>query len=471
MLRSCLVLVLFTGGCVGKNPRSCDDGVCSDPTLKFCDADGSIEGTPLQCIAVSCAPGEFFRCHDGDAWVCADGGDTYKVDDCEFACSDASGCTSCVPDTISCVDDSVVSCDSDGVAGTETCDVTCADSPQPHCAYLEPQYLPTICDELSSNPDPMVDGSLNLNTNMDANCSGGVVLQTGGPDLCVLRSSSFTLASAASLRVQGARGLAIVTDQALSVAGLIDVSADGQVSGTGGGTVHSGGPSNGSEGGGGAGFGTFGGNGGNHIVAGGAANGGQVLDPSTLSILVGGTTGNGTGPISAKPGGGGGALALISCRGVVNVSGTIDAGGGGGDGGGPAPPGQDIQGGGGGGAGGHVVMEGVNVVVTGKLFANGGGGGAGKPSGVAKGQVGNDARPVIAASGGTSTVGNEGAGGSGGFVAGDPTVGGSSIGTNGPGGGGGSVGWLFTYTPEGVIPQVTPTQVSPNVTSKSVPTR
>ena len=46
-------LVAIGSGCTVPNPKSCADKFCSDPNFPFCDMDGSIEGAPQTCIAVS----------------------------------------------------------------------------------------------------------------------------------------------------------------------------------------------------------------------------------------------------------------------------------------------------------------------------------------------------------------------------------------------------------------------------------
>jgi hypothetical protein len=101
------------------------------------------------------------------------------------------------------------------------------------------------------------------------------------------------------------------------------------------------------------------------------------------------------------------------------------------------------------------------INVTGRLFANGGGGGSGNDSAFNEGSPGNDG----ASTGGTGGPGvrNNGVGGNGGGQSnpspGNPPIGGLPR----TPGGGGSVGFLQTYTPNGVTPMLNPTAASPSL--------
>jgi hypothetical protein len=317
---------------------------------------------------------------------------------------------------------------------------------------------------------------MTLDTDEDANCTGGVIDQATGPDICVIRHDSITLESAATLTARGSRALALVADHEVAVRGTLDVSADGLINGPGGGLVKSGGVGVVPDGSGGAGFKTFGGDGGNDVENGGANNGGPAatMNPALLVELVGGTQGRPyvgscvNDATCGHPGGAGGALAIISCRGPVTISGLIDAGGGGGD------PGTDnfdtpFPGpGGAGGSGGYIVLQGMSVAVTGELYANGGGGGAGHPSARCDSGgsgCGSDAtRSATDPARGGQPYGGSGAGGNGGREGAAPTFGWKRsmmpYATT-SGGGGGSTGFIQSYTPSGVSPTVTPREVSP----------
>ena len=455
-------------GCGTKaNPQlTCSDGTCSNPDFPFCDVDGVVGGEPNTCLAVSCTPGEFAACDGDQELACNTAGDNYTANACPFGCSAASnGCNQCSANQVACVGNDVHRCDATGMETVETCAQGCIDTPAPHCAYLEPRYLPEICD-MPATSSLTIDQSGTLDTDLDTNCNGGVVTQAGGPAICVLHYSTITIGAAATLKVASSqnqnmagtgRALALVADDMLDVDGMLDLSADGYVSGPGGGNAFSGGTINAPNGGGGAGSKTDGGAGGSATADGGAANGGaSTTDPGALTALLGG---------SKATGGGGGAATLISCHGRVSVTGLIDAGGGGGIGGyhlfSTTP-------GGGGGAGGYVVLQGLDVSVTGEMYANGGGGGAGaNGSGTGTSvQDGHDGSlsESVAASGGNaqSGAGSGGAGGIAGIASQQPGNGRrSTVSGDGAGGGGGSVGWLQSYTPAGVTPTLTPSHASP----------
>lgn len=425
--------ILF--GCTQSNPASkCTSGTCSDPAFPYCDVDGLFADAPGSCIAVTCVPGEVAMCHMDHAITCTDDGAAYEH----------------VP-----------------------CDLGCLDSPKPHCAYIEPRYLPDICDAVATDDELTITSSATFDPNLDSNCNGGVIEQTGAPAICVVRYRKIVIESDKTLTVVGpptglpGRPVAFVSDDALEIHGVLDVGAKGNIDGPGGGVVESGAlpdvNSSTKYGGGGAGGHTAGAAGGSNTVDGGGANGGaQAADPAFLAALLGGasaaklrnaTEANGGG-------GGGGAATLVSCRGAVQVSGAINAAGGGGKGGTYAlvsVPGF------GGGAGGYVVLQAKEITVTGQLFANGGGGGAGYRENGAAGAPGEDGTmsATASAAGGAPLLG-EGAGGRGGVDGTPPTVGRKP--TTSPalaGGGGGAAGFFQTYTPIDRAPVLQPTAISP----------
>jgi hypothetical protein len=452
---ACVLIWACATDCTKANPGAvCTDGTCTDPAFPYCDFDGSIGGTPGECIAVTCTPGNIAECNGSAALTCNATGDGYDLDPC------ALGCTN------------------NGSA---------------HCAYLQPTYLPNVCDMPAAGSGIVFSGSGSFDPNLDANCTGGIVTQAGAADICVVRYGTIDVASDASMIVlgkfgSGGRAIAFVADQDLTIEGLIDVGGHTGTSGPGGGTFKSGAlPQDYQtnpltyDGGGGAGGATVGGAGGQNIgegsgtgIDGGALNGGALtMNPGALSVLVGGASSplansNPTDVTNQSIGGGGGALELVSCHGTASVTGVVSAGGGGGGGG--IGAGFIILPGFGGGAGGNVVIEGVAVTVTGSVFANGGGGGGGAyvlgGGGGAAGVNGDDGSlsDTAGASGGNVAPGGEG--GTGGF--GDHPGGegyyartaGSGANYN-PGGGGGSVGFLQTYTPSAVTPTITPAHVSP----------
>jgi hypothetical protein len=392
-----------------------------------------VNGTPNSCVAVNCTPGEIKECRGDEAFTCTTGGNGYEL---------------------------------------VACDLGCAPTANPHCKYLQPKYLPDVCDVRSTQALLNFTNSGSFDPNLDVNCTGGIVLQAGGPALCVVHAISISIAQGSTVTVVGAetalsRGLAFVADNDLEIAGTLDIGAKRSFNGPGGGTSsieHS--PTSDGNAGGGAGGSTDGGAGGNNTTDGGAANGGVAsMNPALLTALVGGQAASRIASFTpdvadTQQSGGGGALSLISCRGAVTVSGTVTAGGGGG------LPGYKLGSflipGSGGGAGGNVVVQGSRISVTGSFFANGGGGGGGVQNTGAPGVYGADGSlsDTSGASGGPRQNG-EGAGGTGGYVNSPPTNGLHPGANAAAGGGGGSMGFLQTLTPAGHVPTLTPSHVSP----------
>ncbi len=435
----------------------------------------------------ACIANEFVACEGSTLQTCNAAGDATTTQDCSAAGCNAGAkrCNQCTPNSDSCGTrmNEIDHCGSDGLpASPETCQLGCVATPSPHCAYLEPRYLPDVCDTAATMPSFTVDDIANFDTSLDNNCNGGVVNQDGGPAICVVRYSSIDITTTGNLTVSGVRALALVADSAITIAGVLDVGGKGSANGPGGGTVRSGAEAGSSAGGGGAGFATMGAAGGSTTAdGGGGLGGGQATDPSLVTVLIGGTGPNRGLPstLPPLPGGGGGAATLIACRGVVSVTGTIDAGGGGGSGGGGGLTAQSKFSGTGGGSGGNVALQGLSIVVTGNVFANGGGGGAGEfrptQGTVQAGFAGSDGtRSATESAPGGTPPGTAGAGGIGGRQGAGPGVGlhPSDATTGLPGGGGGSVGFFETYTPSGVTPQLTPSAASPTFSpNKQIKTR
>lgn len=467
------VLLGFAVGCTKKNPiLVCNDGQCSDPQYSYCDVDGAVAGEPNTCVKADCTANQFVTCDGSNAIACNADANGYVQTACPFGCSAAdSGCKQCAADTTSCGSNAVLSCDSSGSLHSQACPVGCADTPSPHCAHLVPRYLPNVCDTPAVQPVFDVVNSGTIDSNTDANCTGGVITQTGGPDICVVRYGTITIEANQTLtgvphNGSPNRALAFVSDGPLTIAGTLDVSARSVQSGPGGGGTFSGGSWMGTFGGGGAGFKTAGGAGGNATTDGGAGNGGaSSQNPALFDALIGG---------ASNQGGGGGALTLISCQDsvIVTPTGIVAAGGGGAFGGSNAGIGG-ATGGGGGGAGGYVVLQGIGVSVTGAIYANGGGGGGGADTTLNGGFPGQDARRgTTCASGGASRSGS-GRGGDGGCLSGLPQFGSHPTTANtAAGGGGGSTGFIQTYTPAGVTPTITPLEASPAFElNANIPTR
>ncbi len=461
--RVLMLVGLSLVGCTKPNEASCVDDFCNNPALPFCDVDGTLAGTPDTCIAVDCEPGAFVACRGDEAITCRASGADYDVVSCPLGCDDSSGCieTACEVGTTRCGAGTLERCNELGEYVSEACPAGCVEAPEPHCAYLEPQYLPDVCDvpalEVDSRLDLLELGDY-LNTDAVQVCTGGVVTQTdGAPDICVVRYRTIRVPAGVEVRVEGARVLALVADDLVDIAGTLDVSANGQTNGAGAGVFLSGGVAHASGGGGGGGA-SVGASGGRASTP----NGGPVFDPDPvfvlrggahhpMSTLVGGSLMNGE-----QAGGSGGATTAIACRGSVQVSGMVDAGGGGGH------KGDAIKNfGGGGGSGGFVALQGLQISVSGRLYSNGGWGGDGKPSVPSENQFdGNDAAR-------SSTYGNMfrvfhdgGLGGRGALLSTIAERGGDGA-TGRAGGGGGAMGTLVSFTPSGVAPALTPSDASP----------
>lgn len=94
------VTFLAWTGCTKPNPRSCADGLCTDPAFPFCDTDGALQGEPEACIAVSCTPSDFVACRNDRAVTCNQAGNDYDVTECPRGCDVvAAGCKSCADST------------------------------------------------------------------------------------------------------------------------------------------------------------------------------------------------------------------------------------------------------------------------------------------------------------------------------------------------------------------------------------
>ena len=467
------------GGCTTDAPAcavACEvDDECPDGqtcgALGLCSPSG----------ACACEPGSFLGCASADILErCSAAGDAPAPEACEAGCNAEAGrCNACVPSQVACSADRthIETC---GVTGVPLAPAPCAlpcvdgtDAAPAHCGYVSPVWLPDACDA-PATAETLVTMDGMIDTSDDAVCNGGVVPQPGGPELCVVRYRAITVEG--TMRVTGARVLALIADDELRITGELDVSASGRASGPGlAGTAGSG--VGAPAGGGGAGFRTAGGFGGAPSDVGIGGEGGALVEPTERPVLAGGYRGPGTsGPTfgDAVGGGGGGALLLVGCRGPVVLEGVIDAGGGGGESGGDTNPIAGVtrfRGGAGGGSGGYVVVQGaaVTVTATGALWANGGGGGGGASSDGARGGPGYDApRSTFAAYGG-QVFGTGGAGGQGGTAA-VPSNGGLSL--VAAGGGGGAAGRLQLYTPAGVTPTVSSTNGSPPLEPlRVVPTR
>lgn len=453
------------------NPESCkitctEDTEC--PNGLTCGDLGRCTAGEL-CTEGTCEAATFLGCiDDATARFCNSDGTGVAGNECGgFGCNPiAARCNECSPDQLACVSGDLTTCSDEGlIASTETCTLQCAEptgQSAARCRRIVPVWIPEACDVVATEAELLIDVATEIDTNNDLICTGGVVAQPSGPEICIVRYRKITLG--ASVSVVGSRVVAFVADQALDVDGVLDVGARASVSGPGvsGGT--SGGVSA-TGGGGGAGFRQVGGKGGSFGVGGGV--GGTIVDPLASPILSGGLRAASNsvvielGDRVPHGGGGGGAALLVSCTGAVTVTGTIDAGGGGGTGGGRKTnlQGSPFLGGAGGGSGGYVVLQGAVVVVTGGLFSNGGGGGGG--CNCSAGEAGQDGAVAGVGGAGGAGVAAGAQGGIGGIGTVGPTAGTNTSTSGAAGGGGGSVGRFQVYTAEGSAPVLNPTVAQP----------
>jgi hypothetical protein len=87
----------FLLGCTERNKAFCGDGICADPSLPFCDIDGSIGGIPNTCIAVDCVPGTLETCRGDTAISCNATGTNFDQVECPLGCDPtANGCRACI---------------------------------------------------------------------------------------------------------------------------------------------------------------------------------------------------------------------------------------------------------------------------------------------------------------------------------------------------------------------------------------
>ena len=106
--------------------------------------------------------------------------------------------------------------------------------------HIIPRYLPTVCDQLATEPELTISESMTLDTRIEANCTGGVIMQINGPPICVVHYGTITIATNKTLTVTSGsigRAIALVADHALTIDGILDMSANGPVSGPGGGII------------------------------------------------------------------------------------------------------------------------------------------------------------------------------------------------------------------------------------------
>lgn len=483
-----LVVLALGSACTKRNPAAC----CT--TDADCEAKGLPAGSECEagytCIRNTCiAPTSCEAssdCEDEDLPLCN---------------VDTKTCVTCLVDT-DCAggfcdpgDNLCRACAADTDCASGYCDLVTGNCGQNILAW---RYLPDACDAPAetalTTPAPAL---TTINTTNASECTR-VVAQANGPEICVLHYTSISVPTTSTVRIKGARVVALVADQNIDIAGTLEVGATFEpgpriVEAGPGGTFATSGtypqvsiqtPDVATAGGGGAGFKSAGADGG-HLAPTGQPmtdlmNGGPTVNITSVPILVGGPAaesrlnGDGTAQVTGGPGGGG--MTVISCGGKITVTGSINASGGGGSAGTEVRSTNPLavyKGGGfGGGAGGNVLFQALNIELTGKFLASGGGGGPGAPDcsmyptlcnggGVAFGVTPDLYNFNCApAQGGQGDAGGGGAGGCDGTP---PTSGGARANQSTPatsGGGGGSVGFFRTATLFNA-PVVTPALAKP----------
>lgn len=282
----------------------------------------------------------------------------------------------------------------------------------------------------------MPPATLQLSGTIDtASCAGGFVLAPGGtaPNLCVMAGVDVT--ASGFVRVVGARPLAIVAMDDLTIGGGATLDASSVAGGTRGagsnlGMCQAGTAPGGDAGGGGGGAGgsfqTRGGVGGTGMGGSGGVSGAAV----TASAVRGGCRGQAGGGTTPGSGGDSGGSIYLVAGGRLQIDGRINVTGAGGRG-----ATGSKSGGGGGGSGGMITLHGTPIVVgiNARLWANGGGGGGGGSSNSAGTNGGQAADPSTGGAGGAGD--GDGGGGANQVRDGAP---GTSGGKGGGGGGGGA---------------------------------
>ncbi len=323
----------------------------------------------------------------------------------------------------------------------------------PGSGTLMPSNLGDACSTAGTVDLVLNTGTTALDSTDQAACDS-LALNSGGVPICVKKYRTVSISVGAILSLTGSRPLALVATDSVQIDGILNAGARRTVPGPGGGfftgVPGSGGPGMGPSSSG-AGYGANGGAGKGSPSASGFPYGSVDLIP----LFAGSGGAPEGGGVDASPGGaGGGAIQLVSCGSlIVGSNGIINAGGGGGS------PG--VGAGGGGGSGGAVLLEALNITISGIIAANGGGGGGGGGVTLPLGGFGQDgqaSRSALPSLGGVS--GGAGSGGDGG--ASSSPNGGDGTGTaSGGGGGGGAVGRIRVNVRPGTVPNLSGATISP----------
>lgn len=478
-------LSFSAAACTKENPAyHCQNSTCIDPSFPYCDADGTIAGTPGVCIAVTCTTGEFGKCSGDSALTCNDTGTGYVETQCAHGCDEATGCKLCEANQTVCQNGVVASCDANGAqTATTNCPLGCFED-QPRCRDIDPSnHLGTYFDMNKTPPDldlSTIDYNV-LNDNSgtirdpsgvmpDITVPNYVVTQAApGPKLHVYVVNNLKLGNVTVIGNDGnSQAIVFLAAGDVKVSGNVVVRqeagmySDPTCAGKPGvsGTAQANDAVEGYGPGGGGAVGP-GGNGG--IVddgsPGGARVGGAAYGVDSLEPLVGGCMGGGyynpiTGEVDTYGAGGGGAVQITS-RKSITVTGTVNTDGGQGRAFGTGPRTTVTQGG---GAGGSLLLEApvVSFAATSKLSAIGGDGYGCSPAGEFCGSRGMGGTSTSAATAGGSLSFVTAAGGSAEFYA---------------GGGGGSVGRIRINTPTSTYAADSSAVLNASITTGTIKTR
>jgi hypothetical protein len=401
-------------GCTKKADQCNGNADCTDPAFPFCDVNGA------------------FAPSGGVKNIC-----TIIPPDCPV---DVCGCS---PGAATCGSGQLATCNSDGMSTTATaCALGCSSAGNACATFTPSNNLAASLIAASTAPTVQIPPGAMIDTDtgdvQGASISSTVVTD-GAVSIRVFMAPSFTLKGAT---FEGTAPVAFVASGPIEIDDTLFLSGDTIIV-QGPGAAPAGSPCDGAApqascgsgcqpGYGGGGNGAVGGAGGDLGTADGGAGGSAVV---SFEPLVGGCDGGGD-----IPGGGGGAIQLVSGVSVV-LNAIIDVSGGGGF--------ESA----GGGAGGTAIVEApsVTVTATGGIAANGGGGGGGCTASGANGPTGSSPAAGGTCSDATLDGGDGGAGSAAAMKGGNGASGDSSTSTYG--GGGGAVGRARIATADGTIQQ------------------
>jgi hypothetical protein len=415
VIEKCCLALLVLGGCTKTVSQCTQDSDCMTAVYPFCDVNGE------------------YPASGGEHNVCTIVPANCPVERC-----------GCEPGAVSCTDESLTTCNSDGKTATTTACALGCDTTNSRCFTFKPSNgLDAAMSAAVGQPDVTLPASVSIDTDVcDMHDSTSLKVdvksfpqnQTSAPGICVFVANSFDITNVVA---NGERAFAFVAPGPITIHGLIDGAArepymallnDGPGAVTVGACVGS--------------LSDEGGGGGN------ATQGGDGIFPASVPVhrpgglaetnfepLMGGCRGgdNIGGENNGGGGGGGGAVQFDSFTEVqITPSGMVGMGGWGG------------YDGFGGGAGGTIVIESPTVTIAGGIATNGGGGGLRDPS--CPGLGGTGTNDNVPAPGGPQTC-------DGSFQHGGNGATGATAPENGTvyGGGGGSVGRILIRNADGTF--------------------